>query len=94
MKTTDSGALKKEALTILAQKHGVDNLHQLCEKAGVSQQNIYSNFNGKYDISIKRMFKLANAMNADIVEVIQALHPDLYAENQENKIPVETECDQ
>ena len=44
-----------------------------------------------YDISIKRMFKLANAMNADIVDVIKAFHPDLYLENQANKFPVDDE---
>lgn len=93
MKLTDEGIKRRDELLELAQKHGIVSLRQLCIKAGVESSNLYANFNGNYDISIKRMFKLANAMNEDIVEIIKAFHPTLYKENQECKLPVDEQSD-
>ena len=89
MRLTEEGMKRRDALQALAQRHGIESLRQLCVLSGVAQSNLYSNFNGMYDISLKRMFKLANALHVDILEVVKAFYPEMYAENEANKIPVE-----
>ncbi len=73
---------KKERLDALAKKHGIENLRQLSIKAGMREPNLYSNLDGTYGMSIRRMFKIADAMGADIVEVIKVLYPKEFAANQ------------
>ena len=89
MRLTGEGRKRKEAIMELASKRGISSLRQLCLKSGMESSNLYSNFNGSYDVSLKRIFKLANAMNEDVVNVIKALCPDAYAENQANILPVD-----
>lgn len=41
---------------------GFKNTRQFCNKLGLSQANLYSNLNGRYGMSIGRMFKIANLL--------------------------------
>lgn len=89
---TDESKALKERLMELAEKYGIKSIRQLSLSAGITNQNLYSNINGTYDISIKRLFKLASVMKCDISEVINVFYPELYAENQKEKnVPVEGE---
>ena len=74
--------IMRDRLSQLANEHGVENLRQLSIKAGIHHSNLCSNLNGQYGMSIRRMFKIADALECDIVEVIKVLYPEEYAENQ------------
>lgn len=82
---TEEFRQRKEGLEKLAMEHGIENLRQLSLKAGLKESNLYSNLNGTFGMSIKRMFRLANVIGVDIKEVIEVLYPEEYAENQ--KVP-------
>lgn len=90
---TDEANKIRDELLKLAQSHGVNSLRQLALRTGITNQNLYSNITGTYDCSIKRMFKMANVLGCDVMEIIKVFHPDLYEENQgivlEKKLPVE-----
>jgi len=92
---TEDAKSKRNKLNKLVESYGHKSMRDVCVKAGISQANIYSNLIGRYDISIKRMFKLANVIGCDITEVIEIFHPELYAENQRivseslKEVPVE-----
>ena len=92
---TDEARRKREQLSSLITKNGFKSIRQVCELADVSNANVYSNLYGTFDMSIKRIFKLANVIGCDITELIEIFYPDLYAENQNRvaeklrEVPVE-----
>ena len=61
---------------------GYKNVRQFCKDVGIDQSNLYSNLNGKWGMSIKRMFKIANSLKVPIADVIELFYPDDYYENK------------
>ena len=103
---TDEARAKRDAFQSLIEAYGYKSIRKLCADAGVEAPNVYQNLYGTYDMSVKRAFKLSNALCCDVSEVIEVFHPDLYAENQkiaaesadiiamrkaDNEMPVDTE---
>lgn len=73
---------RKEIFEQMVKDAGFDNIRKFCKELGVDQSNIYSNLDGSFNISIKRMFKVANLLGVPIVQVIGLFYPDELAENQ------------
>jgi len=75
---------KKEKFELLVKTHGFANISQFAKEAGIADSNIYSNLdNGRWNISIKRMFQMAKVLHCHIDEVISIFYPEEYLENME-----------
>lgn len=91
---TKESEVVRDRFEALVKKYGYRSIRNVCLSAGITASNLYSNITGVYDISIKRMFRIANVLGCDVTEVIDAFHHDLYEENKEivaegKKLPVE-----
>ena len=73
----------KDNFELLVKSHGFTNINQLCNVVGIASSNLYSNLRNVWGMSIKRMFKIANALNCPVEEVISVLYPEEYEKNQE-----------
>ncbi len=71
----------KEKLDILIKNAGYASFRQFCVDANIDQSNLYGNFDGTYNISVKRMFKLANLLNVPINQILEIFYPEEYQEN-------------
>ena len=86
---TNEAIQKREELQSLMEVYGYKSIRKLCREVGITAPNRYSNLTGKYKISMERMFKIANVLGCDVVEIIQIFYSDLYSENQQTKkVPV------
>ena len=86
---TNEAIQKREELQSLMEVYGYKSIRKLCREVGITAPNLYSNLTGKYKISMERMFKIANVLGCDVVEIIQIFYSDLYSENQQTKkVPV------
>lgn len=89
---TNEAIQKREELQRLMEVYGYKSIRKLCREVGITAPNLYSNLTGKYKISMERMFKIANVLGCDVVEIIQIFYSDLYSENQQaKKVPVVAE---
>lgn len=89
---TNEAIQKREELQRLMEVYGYKSIRKLCREVGITAPNLYSNLTGKYKISMERMFKIANVLGCDVVDVIQVFYSDLYLENQQvKKVPVVAE---
>lgn len=79
---SDVGQRNKEELEKLVKNAGYDNIRQFCKDLGVDQSNLYSNLDGTWGMSMKRMFKVANLLGAPILQIIGIFYPNELAENQ------------
>lgn len=82
---TNEAIKKREGLQTLMDAYGYKSIRKLCRDAGVSVQNLYSNITGVYEISMGRMFKLANTLGCDVLDIIKIFYADLYMKNQQCK---------
>lgn len=80
---TDRGQKAKEQLLKLVQDKGYANLRQFCIALGLKLPNLYSNLDGTWDMSIKRMFRIANMLEVPIDTIIGIFYPDEFAENKQ-----------
>lgn len=89
----DDFEIKRSKIKALVDKYGIKSTRQLCLLSGITQSNLYSNLNGTYEISTKRIFALANTLGCPVDEVIEVFYPDLIQKNRklvkENRVPVE-----
>lgn len=74
---------KRDRLEKLAIGAGFNSINHLATSCGISTSNIYTNFRGQWEMSIKRMFKLANACKVPIEVVIDIFYPELMQENMD-----------
>lgn len=79
---SEQGKKNKEKLFKLAESAGYENIRQLSKDAGIDCSNLYSNLDGTWKMSIKRMFKIANILGVSINQIIEIFYPEEYAENQ------------
>lgn len=79
---SEQGKKNKEKLLKLAEAAGYENIRQLSKDAGIDCSNLYSNLDGTWKMSIKRMFKVANILGVSINQIIEIFYPEEYAENQ------------
>lgn len=77
----ESAKTKRDRLEKLAIGAGFNSINNLATSCGLSTSNIYTNFRGKWEMSVKRMFKLANACKVPIEVVIDIFYPELMEEN-------------
>lgn len=74
---------KKDKMEIIIKEAGFKNMRQFSEKLGVNESNLYSNFKGRWGMSVGRMFKIANLIGCPIETVIEIFYPEEYSENRE-----------
>ena len=79
---TDLGKRNKEKLLSLVNAAGYDNFRQFCMDVNVDQSNLYSNLEGKWGMSVKRMFKIANLLHVDILQILEIFYTEAYEENK------------
>ena len=72
----------KEKLFALIKEAGYENYSQFCHDIGIDQSNLYSNLDGTWKISVKRMFLIANSLGVSITRILEIFFPEEYAENQ------------
>lgn len=72
----------KILLNEYVKRAGFRSMRQFCTKLGVSQANLYSNLDGRYAISIGRMFKIANLLGCEIDTVLEWFYPEEYETNR------------
>lgn len=77
------GMRNKEALETMVHSAGYKTIGQFCREVGINQTNLYSNLNGTWKMSLKRMFKVANTLRVPIDKIIAVFYPDEYWENVE-----------
>lgn len=80
--SSERGQRNKEKLLNMAKAVGYDNLAQLCKDVGIKLPNLYSNLDGTWNMSVKRMFKLADMLEVSILEMIDIFYPEELAHNQ------------
>lgn len=73
---------KKTKMVQMANKAGFKSIHQLCEAVGISEANLYTNLKGRFNMSVKRMFKIANILNCPVIKIIEIFYPNEIAENK------------
>ena len=54
----------------------------MCAAIGLNEANLYTNLNGRYKISAKRMFDLANVLQCPIMQMIELFYPDEILQNR------------
>jgi hypothetical protein len=79
---SDVGQRQKAELEKLVKDAGYENIRQFCKDLGIDQSNLYSNLDGTWGMSMKRMFKVANLLGAPILQIIGIFYPNELAENQ------------
>lgn len=79
---SDVGQRQKAELEKLVKDAGYENIRQFCKDLGIDQSNLYSNLDGTWGMSMKRMFKIANLLGAPILQIIGIFYPNELAENQ------------
>ena len=79
---SDLGQKNKDKLVELISSAGYTSVRQFCDDVGVDQSNLYTNLDGKWKMSLKRMFKIANHLGVPILEIIDIFYPEELAENQ------------
>lgn len=79
---SDVGQRQKAELEKLVKDSGYENIRQFCKELGIDQSNLYSNLDGTWGMSMKRMFKIANLLGAPILQIIGIFYPNELAENQ------------
>jgi hypothetical protein len=77
----DDSQLRKEAFETMVKDAGFDSIYQFSKEVGINMANIYSNLDGTWKMSIKRMFKIANTLGVPIGRIIEIFYPDEYEEN-------------
>lgn len=73
---------KKAKMVEMANKAGFDNIHQVCAAVGLNEANLYTNLKGKFNMSVKRMFEMANILHCPVIKVIEIFYPDEVAQNR------------
>lgn len=76
------GKKNKEVFEQYVKDAGYQNIRQFCKDVGIDQSNLYSNLDGTWKMSLKRMFKVANILNLPILQVIAIFYPEELEENQ------------
>lgn len=79
---SEVGKKNKEIFEQLVKDAGYKNIRQFCKDVGVDPSNLYTNLDGSWKMSMKRMFKVANTLNVPILQIIAIFYPDELAENQ------------
>lgn len=73
----------KERLVKLAKECGYENLHQVALATGIESGNLYSNISGKFDVSVKRMFIIANTFRRPVEDVMEVFYPEQLKKNRQ-----------
>jgi transcriptional regulator with XRE-family HTH domain len=75
------GSSSRDKLEKMVKDAGYVSMREFARDVGINISNIYSNLNGRWDISIKRMFKIANTLNVPILQVIEVFYPEELSDN-------------
>ena len=82
MKNKEVFKERKQKLDTLIAEAGYKSFRAFSKDVDITAANLYSNLDTTYDISIKRMFKIAQVLNVPILQIIDVFYPDELAENQ------------
>lgn len=79
---TKESQRRKTKFEKLVTDAGYKSMRAFAKDVGINVGNIYSNLDGTFGMSIKRMFKVANLLGVPVAQVIEIFYPTEYAENQ------------
>lgn len=74
--------IDKELFYSIMHDAGFKSLREFSKACGIEAGNICNNLNGRYDISIERMFVLANTLRVPIDMILEVFYPRELAENE------------
>lgn len=75
----------KDKFNELLKKKGYSSLHDFCLKNQIDYANMNKRVNGiRQKVEIAWMFKLANMLKVDIMEIITIFYPEEVKENKKN----------
>lgn len=78
---TELGQQTKRKFEELIKSAGYTSIYQFAKEHNIDMGNLYTNLDGTWKMSLKRMFKIANALGVHIDEIIEVFYPEEYAEN-------------
>lgn len=78
---SELGQERKLKFEDMVREAGFDNIYQFSKEYNIDMANLYSNLDGTWKMSLKRMFKIANALGVPIGQLIELFYPEEYAEN-------------
>lgn len=79
---SEQGQKNKEKLFELIKAAGYENYRQFSKDVGIDCSNLYSNLDGTWGMSIKRMFRIANLLGVPISQILEIFYSEEFAENQ------------
>lgn len=79
--TSEIGKRNKEKLEALMREAGYTSFRSFARDSGVDVSNLYTNLDGTWKMSMKRMFKVANTLNVPILQVIDIFYHEELEEN-------------
>lgn len=72
--------MTKEEFMAVVKSHGFKSMRQFCKEAEIDIGNLYKDFNGD-NMSIRRMFKVANVLGEPYTYVVRLFYPEECQEN-------------
>lgn len=73
---------KKEFVSLI-RRQGYRSVRQFSIACGIDVANVNSNLNGKFYVSINRLFVYANALGVAVEEVIRLFYPEEVEKNRD-----------
>lgn len=74
---------RKDKLNNLVADAGYKSFRSFAKDVGITSANLYSNIDGTYNMSMKRMFRVAEVLNVPILQIIDIFYPEELAKNMD-----------
>ena len=78
--------IKKELFYGMMYDAGFKSLREFSKACGIEAGNICNNLNGRYDISIERMFVLAKTLRVPIDAILEVFYSEELEANKEYQL--------
>ncbi len=83
MKDKELFEQRKDKLNNLVANAGYKSFRSFAKDVGITSANLYSNIDGTYNMSMKRMFRVAEVLNVPILQIIDIFYPEELAKNMD-----------
>lgn len=86
---------RKERFRKYIEEHGYVSMRSLAVASGIDPANLQTNLDGKWGLSVKRAFHIANTMGVPVDEILHIFYEEQYEENHDKvvakvfEVPVE-----
>lgn len=75
----------------LVKEKGYPSMRSFCKECNLDESNLYTNMKGKWGLSIKRAFLLANKLGEPVEKILEVFYSEQFAENRKivsEKLPI------